>query len=208
MNRLQFITHQNNKFDYLTGAKLALDGGCKWIQLRMKGAEEPHIIEVGTALRRLCSEYQATLIIDDRVDLVEKLDADGVHLGQKDMPIDEARSLLGPNKIIGGTANTIDEIQAHSDRGANYVGCGPFRYTTTKKNLSSILGLKGYIQLVSQMQERDITIPLIAIGGITLRDIPAILSTGVFGIAISGAILDSKDPTEMTKEFINQINSK
>lgn len=208
MKRLQFITHENEQFDYLTGAKLALEGGCKWVQLRMKDAEEPHMIEVGKALRQLCSEYQATFILDDRVDLVNTLNADGVHLGQKDMPIDEARALLGPNKIIGGTANTVEEIQRHVERGADYIGCGPFRYTTTKKNLSPVLGLDGYKQLISEMQKRDLTIPIIAIGGITLHDIPSILSTGIYGIAISGAILDSKDPTAMTKEFINQINSK
>lgn len=207
MNHLQFITHCNNRYNHLEGANLALLGGCKWIQLRMKHVDNKELIEIGHALRELCDEYQATLIIDDRVEIVKVVKADGVHLGQKDMPIAQARQILGSDYIIGGTANTIEEIQKHSDDGANYIGCGPFRFTTTKDNLAPILGIEGYKHLLQEMSRRGITLPLVAIGGITLSDLPEITSIGIRNIAISGAILDAPNPIEATKAFINQLNS-
>ena len=103
-------------------------------------------------IQALCREYGATFIIDDHVELVKELHADGVHLGKKDMPIAEARQILGKDFIIGGTANTFEDVQMHYQAGADYIGCGPFRFTTTKKNLSPILGLEGYKAIVSQMK--------------------------------------------------------
>lgn len=207
MTHLQFITHDNGRYDHLTGAKLALQGGCKWIQLRMKHADDEQFIKAGHTLRELCDEYQATLILDDRVELVKEIGAEGVHLGQKDMPISQARQLLGEDYIIGGTANTIEEIQKHADDGADYIGCGPYLFTSTKENLAPLLGLDGYKQLLLEMKQRGITLSLVAIGGITLNDLPEITSIGIRNVAISGAILDAADPIETTKAFINQLNS-
>ena len=102
---VQFISHRNARFDDLEGTRLALAGGCRWVQLRMKDATDEVVIEVAVKARRLCDEYGATLILDDRVHLVEPTRADGVHLGRLDMPVDLARRLLGHNRIIGGTAN-------------------------------------------------------------------------------------------------------
>ena len=150
----------------------------------------------------LCRQYGATFIIDDHVELVKKLHADGVHLGKKDMPIAEARRILGPDFIIGGTANTFEDVRMHYEAGADYIGCGPFRFTTTKKNLSPVLGLEGYRDIVSRMKEAGIHLPIVAIGGITFEDIPAIMQTGVSGIALSGSILRADDPIEETKRIV------
>ena len=109
MLQLQFITHHNERFSYLDSARMALEGGCRWIQLRMKQAGEEEFIETAEQVRHLCDHYQATFIIDDHVEWVHRVKADGVHLGLKDMPVDEARRLLRPDVIIGGTANTIEE---------------------------------------------------------------------------------------------------
>ena len=107
------------------------------------------------------------------------------------MPIAEARALLGNDYIIGGTANTIEDVRNHWRDGADYIGCGPFRFTTTKKNLSPILGLEGYRKIIAQMKDEDIDIPIVAIGGITFDDIPEIMATGVTEIAMSGGILNT-----------------
>lgn len=203
MVSLQFITHQTEKYNYLDSARMALEGGCKWIQLRMKEAPLEKIESTATILKRLCKEYDATLILDDHVELVKKLNVDGVHLGKTDMPIDEARSFLGEAFIIGGTANTFDDVIRHYKAGADYLGIGPFRFTTTKKNLSPILGLDGYSSIMKQMQEADIHIPVVAIGGITFDDIPSILKTGVNGIALSGTILQAENPTNETRRILN-----
>lgn len=197
---IQFISHSNERYSYLEGIRLSLEGGCKWVQLRMKDAPDEQVAQLGVQARELCERYGAKLILDDRVELVVQTGADGVHLGKNDMPIAQAREILGPGKIIGGTANTFEDIVAHWKSGADYIGCGPFRFTTTKKNLSPILGLEGYRDIVARMKDAGITLPLVAIGGITAEDIPAILETGVDGIAVSGTVLRAEDPAaEMAK---------
>ncbi len=197
---IQFISHSNERCSYLDGIRLSLEGGCKWVQLRMKDAPDEQVAQLGVQARGLCERYGAKLILDDRVNLVVQTGADGVHLGKNDMPIAQAREILGPGKIIGGTANTFEDIVAHWKSGADYIGCGPFRFTTTKKNLSPILGLEGYRDIVARMKDAGITLPLVAIGGITAEDIPAILETGVDGIAVSGTVLRAEDPAaEMAK---------
>ena len=193
---IQFISHFTEQHTYLDSIRLALEGGIKWVQLRMKDATEDEIISIGTEVRRLCDQHSATFIIDDHVELVHKLKADGVHLGKNDMPIAEARNILGKDIIIGGTANTFEDIAAHYQATANYIGCGPFRFTTTKKGLSPTLGLEGYRSIMTKVKEAGINIPVVAIGGITAEDIPGIMQTGISGIALSGAILRAENPIE------------
>ena len=204
---LQFITHYTDRYSYTDSARMALEGGCRWIQLRMKDATPEEREQAALLTQQLCRRYGATFIIDDDVDLVKKIGADGVHLGKNDLPIAEARRRLGPGFLIGGTANTFADVQAHAAAGADYIGCGPFRYTTTKKNLSPILGLEGYRDIVRQMREADIRLPIVAIGGITAADIPSLLATGVTGIALSGTILRAEDPVAETSSIISNIHS-
>lgn len=191
---LQFITHYTNTISYLDSVRLALEGGCRWVQLRMKGASEEEMLPVALEAKRMCREAGATFIIDDHVELVRCIGADGVHLGKNDMPIDEARSILGSGFIIGGTANTFDDVLIHHRRGADYIGCGPFRFTTTKEKLSPVLGLEGYRSIMEQMKAAGLDMPVVAIGGITAADIPSIMATGVTGIALSGSVLRAADP--------------
>ena len=207
---IQFITHANDRYNYLDGVRMALEGGCRWIQLRMKDASEEEILKTAESTRKLCRQYDAVFLLDDYVELVERSGADGVHLGKNDMPIDEARRLLGKDKIIGGTANTFEDVKRIYSAGADYIGCGPFRFTTTKKNLSPILGLDGYKRIIEQVNTYGINIPVIAIGGILLPDISDIMQTGVSGIAVSGAILNADNdnsPVTTMKRFINELKS-
>ena len=194
MTQIQFITHYTERHSYLEGAMMALEGGCSWIQLRMKDAADEDIIATARKLRPICSEYKATFVIDDHVDIARLVHADGVHLGKNDMPVAEARRLLGTDYIIGGTANTFKDVEALYRDGADYIGCGPYRFTTTKKNLSPILGLCGYQQIVADMHRAEIDIPIVAIGGIKYEDIEPIMQTGVNGMAVSGSILSADDP--------------
>ena len=207
---IQFITHANERYDYLDGVQMALEGGCRWIQLRMKDASEEEVLKTAESTRKLCRQYDAVFLLDDYVELVERTGADGVHLGKNDMPIDEARRLLGKNKIIGGTANTFEDVKRIYSAGTDYIGCGPFRFTTTKKKLSPILGLDRYSRIIEQMNAYGINIPVIAIGGILLQDVPDIMQTGVSGVAISGAILNANNddnPVTTMKRFINKLKS-
>ena len=203
---IQFISHYSERYSYLDSIQLALEGGCRWIQLRMKDATDDEVRPIAVEAQKLCRAYGAKFIIDDRVALVRELGADGVHLGKNDMPIREARQILGPDYIIGGTANTFEDAKAHYEASADYIGCGPFRFTTTKKKLAPVLGLDGYRQIIQQMRAANITTPVVAIGGITKDDIPAILQTGITGIALSGTVLRADDPIAEMKHIINIIN--
>lgn len=202
MKQIQFITHFNDQYGYVDGARMALEGGCRWIQLRMKGASDDEVAEVAAQIQPLCREHEAIFLLDDRVELAKSLKADGVHLGKNDMPISEARRVLGEEFIIGGTANTFDDIERLSSQGADYIGCGPFRFTTTKEKLAPVLGLEGYRRIVAQMEAKGINLPIVAIGGITCEDIPALMQTGIDGIAISGAVLNAADPVAEMKRMI------
>ena len=203
---VQFISHYSERYSYLDSIQLALEGGCRWIQLRMKDATDDEVRPIAVEAQKLCRAYGAKFIIDDRVALVRELGADGVHLGKNDMPIREARQILGPDFIIGGTANTFEDAKAHYEASADYIGCGPFRFTTTKKKLAPVLGLDGYRHIIQQLRAANINIPIVAIGGITKDDIPAILQTGITGIALSGTVLRADDPIAEMKHIINIIN--
>lgn len=205
--RLQLITNGHCADDHINGARMALAGGCRWVQLRMKEAVASEILSCGRQLSDICHAHGATFLLDDHVELVKAVNADGAHIGKHDMPLSQARAILDKHYIIGVTANTFDDIAAAAKGGADYVGLGPFRFTTTKKNLSSTLGLGGYVSIMQRLHDEGITIPVVAIGGITATDVPAIMSCGVNGIAISGAILHSDDPAGATTEIINQIQN-
>lgn len=199
---IQFITHFTERISYEESALLALRGGCRWIQLRMKDEPDETVEPIALRLQKACREAGATFIIDDRVRLAKKIKADGVHLGKEDMPVAEARHFLGEEFLIGGTANTADDVIRLKRESADYVGCGPFRFTTTKRKLAPILGLEGYRAVMKRLDEENLSVPVCAIGGITLADVPAILATGVRGIAVSGSILNAADPVQAMHDFI------
>lgn len=187
---------------------MALEGGCRWIQLRMKDAGEAEIERVALRILPECRRREAVFVIDDHVELALRVGADGVHLGKNDMPVDKARRLAGDGFIIGGTANTFEDVQRLVAQGADYIGCGPFRFTTTKKNLAPMLGIEGYKDILSRMKEHGITLPLVAIGGITCGDIPRLMAAGVSGIALSGSVLRAERPVEEMKKVVNELRIK
>ena len=205
---LQFITHHNDRFSYLDSARLALAGGCRWIQLRMKGTDSQLFEATAREVGALCREYGATFIIDDEVELAKRVGADGVHLGKEDMPVAEARAILGSEAIIGATVNSTEDILGHvHGTMPDYFGCGPFRFTTTKRRLAPTLGLDGYRAIMRQMHEAHISIPVVAIGGIAREDITPLLECGVDGIALSGSVLNSSNPISYMESIVDTIYS-
>ncbi len=207
--KLQFITHYNEAYSYVDSARLALEGGCRWVQLRMKDVDEAVLESTALVVRDMCREYGATLIIDDDVELARRVGADGVHLGKSDMPISEARRILGEGYIIGATVNSFEDI-VHVLRNSapDYFGCGPFRHTSTKRNLAPTLGLSGYRDIVAKMRDHNITTPLVAIGGITKDDIPQLLACSVDGIALSGSIINAEFPIQQMHYIAEILNKK
>lgn len=205
---LQFITPDGKDRDSLAALVAdILDGGCRWVQLRCKDATPQQICRYAEAIAPLCRRVGATFILDDHVGLVAACRADGVHLGKNDMPVAEARRILGPGYIIGATANTAADIEAAAAAGADYIGLGPLRFTTTKKNLSPVLGHEGYAGIIGRVRAEGITLPVVAIGGIVPADIAPLKKAGADGIAISGAIATAASPAKATAEFIRQLKT-
>lgn len=202
-NKLQYISQGTNVQEQLYNIHQALDNGCDWIQLRFKNASALELFTLAEAVKFLCEEYLATFIINDNVYLAQQLVADGVHLGLTDMKVEEARTLLG-NKIIGGTANTFEDVLHRANENCDYIGLGPYQFTATKSNLSPILGLEGYSTILKKMEEQNIQIPIYAIGGITLEDVSNLMKTGIHGIAVSGLITNSKEQ----EKLITQLHEK
>lgn len=203
-NKLQYISQGNTVKEQLHNIHKALDNGCDWIQVRFKNQNAHEVFTLAEAVKILCKEYLAVFIINDNVNLAQQLDADGVHLGLSDMNVAEARVLLGKTKIIGGTANTFEDVLQRTAENCDYIGLGPFQFTATKQNLSPILGLEGYRLINEQMKIKNIQIPIYAIGGIALENVESIMETGIYGIAVSGLITQNENPSQL----ITQLNEK
>jgi thiamine-phosphate pyrophosphorylase len=203
-NRLQYISQGNTHEEQIENIHHALDAGCRWIQLRFKKATEKEFVPAAEKARDLCKRYHATFIINDNVAIARDVDSDGVHLGLSDMPIEAARVILGAAKIIGGTANTLSDVLKRASEKCNYVGLGPYRFTTTKERLSPILGIEGYQRIMQALRVREIALPVFAIGGIAEDDVDALTDCGIHGIAVSGMI--TNHPTK--KELIDRLNMK
>ena len=203
---------QISKFHYLTQdlptishqelAEIACKNGIRWIQLRVKNKPFNEWLQIAKEVKFICDTFQTTLIINDNVEIAKEINADGVHLGKNDISIIEARKILGNDKIIGATANTIDDILEHQKNGANYIGLGPYKFTETKKNLNTILGLEGYSTI---FQLYNSTIPIIAIGGIQLEDVKPLIHTGVYGVAVSSVINLSNEKEKIIQDFIQMF---
>lgn len=203
-SKLQYISQGETIEKQLYNIHNVLDGGCNWVQMRFKNQTSKDAFTLAEAVKTLCEQYSANFIINDDLHLAKEIDADGVHLGLTDTKIDEGRAFLGISKVIGGTANTFEDIENHVKNGCNYIGLGPFRFTSTKEKLSPILGLSGYFDILQKLRKNKIDIPVYAIGGITLRDISPLMETGIHGIAVSGIITESGEK----EKLIQQLNEK
>ena len=201
-SKLQYISQGTTAKEQYNNIYEALDAGCSWVQLRFKNTSPEDITTLAEKVKKLCVSYAAMFIINDHPHIAKQIDADGVHLGLEDSSIIEAKKIVG-NKIIGGTANTLTHVLQRLGEGCSYIGLGPFRFTTTKENLSPILGLEGYTSIMNELSNRKIEIPIYAIGGIVLEDIAAIIQTGVYGVAVSGIITHHNEK----KLLLEQINT-
>jgi len=197
-----FITHPSERYSIAEEVQMALEGGCKWIQLRLKDASDEEFRQTALEIIPLCKEHEAFLVFDDRVELAMEMGVHGVHLGKNDMDPLQARDTMGAEAIIGITANTAEDILKYKGRDVDYVGLGPYRFTTTKSRLSPVLGIEGYADIVNTVRAADILMPIVAIGGITIDDIPALMATGINGVAVSGSIINADDPVDYTRRLL------
>ncbi len=200
-SKIQYISQGSTATEQLHNIKQALDAGCTWIQLRFKNADTLALTKIAEQVKSLCNTYTAILILNDQVKVAKDIEADGVHLGLNDMSIVSARTILGTDKIIGGTANTLQDILRHVAEQCNYIGLGPLRFTTTKEKLSPVLGLSGYQEIMNELKKQEIKTPVYAIGGVTPEDIPDLIACSVYGIAASGMITHQYDKKQLIKNL-------
>lgn len=208
IGKLQYISKDTIKSSHLQSIEKVLIAGGKWIQLRVKNQDEVTVLKMALEAAKLCKNYGARLVINDYPEIALKTGAFGVHLGLEDMPISEARVILGDQAIIGGTANTFEQILQRVAEGANYIGLGPYRFTSTKQNLSPLIGLTGYKQILAQVDAAGIRTPIVAIGGILMEDLVQLQQAGIYGVAISAALTDSENPAELISRIHHILENK
>ncbi len=207
IDKLHYISQQCEHGSHLTAIQHALEAGCKWIQLRVKNELNDLILKYAIEANKICKQYDAKLIVNDHPEIALEAGAYGVHLGLEDMPIAQARIMVGGKMIIGGTANSFQHIRQRTAEGADYIGLGPYRFTATKQNLKPVLGLEGYKTILQQMRVFNIHIPIIAVGGILLDDIAAIMQTGVCGVAVSSALTFADKQEKMVEKMYQYLNA-
>ncbi|WP_306353637.1 thiamine phosphate synthase [Flavobacterium sp. '19STA2R22 D10 B1'] len=199
-----YISQGSTPEDHLQNIETICRAGGTCIQLRLKDYSDDIVLETALKAQKICKTHQAIFIINDYVTIAKEIQTDGVHIGKTDMSPLEARKLLGDTFIIGGTANTFEDIEELNAARVDYIGLGPFRSTTTKKNLSPLLHLSGYESISRKVIEAKITVPIVAIGGIQFDDIPLLAETAISGIALSGLLTHAKEPA-LIINYINHI---
>lgn len=181
-----YISQGSTPEQHLNHIKKMVDAGADWVQLRLKDTAKKEVLQTALKANEYCRMKQVNLIINDDVEIAKEVNAAGVHLGKLDQDPILARKILGDKTIIGGTANTWEDCEQLMDKKVDYIGLGPLRYTTTKKNLSPLLGITSYSTIVERMKQEQKAIPIVAIGGVTLSDVAPLRDAGVWGIALSG----------------------
>ncbi len=201
-SRLQYISSGQTIEEQQLHIVSALDQGVSWIQVRMKNADEDAVRTLIRKVVALKQAYAFTLIVNDHAHLAREVGVDGLHLGLTDMPLAEARALLGPDKIIGGTANSATDVQQRITEGCDYIGLGPLRHTDSKEKLSPILGLEGYRSIMERFDATSLP-PVFAIGGVKDSDIKPLRQLGLYGVALSKHIQDHFE----NKQHVEQLNT-
>jgi thiamine-phosphate pyrophosphorylase len=202
ISRFHYITQDIRGCSHQELSEIACANGARWVQLRVKCKPYEEWLHIAQEVKRTCDQFGSILIINDNVKIAKEVNSAGVHLGKKDISIKEARTILGRDKIIGGTANTLEDVLMLQEHGADYVGLGPFRFTYTKQNLEKILGIDSYSNI---LKTSKIKVPVIAIGGITPEDVTTLRNVGVHGVAVSSAINYADDKASAVRRFLTLV---
>ena len=199
---LYLVTDKSDDVEkFLKTIEEGIKGGVSVVQIREKTADTLDFYNLALKVKKITNQYNVPLIINDRVDVALAIDADGVHVGQSDMPCDVTRKLVGPDKIVGVSAATIDEAKKAENDGADYIGTGAVFPTATKDDAPKITK-KDLKEVVD-----SINIPVVAIGGINLENASELKDTGIKGLSVVSAIMSSEDPKKSAEKLLNIFNS-
>lgn len=198
IGRLHVLTdfHLQQRYSHAELARLAIRGGADTIQFRQKHGGVQNMLAEARKVADVCRDASIPLIVDDRLDITQAVDAHGVHLGQQDFPVDAARSILGSGKTIGATATKTHQAKEAYELGADYIGFGPVFPTTSKRNPKSVKGPEGLAEACAA-----VPIPVIAIGGVTHDRVRSALEAGAHGVAVLSAVATANDPQQASARF-------
>ncbi len=202
--KLMLISQGKSILDHIQCIAFSKKATIPWIQIRFK--EKYSTLDI-KQLHEAISKYKSAdlkITINDSIQIAQSTNADGVHLGLLDDHPSQARKELLNNSIIGSTANTFTDIEQRHEY-VDYFGVGPFRTTTTKQNLSPILGKDGYTSIIKKCTEKNIAKPIFAIGGIEPKDVQTLLNIGIYGIAVSSSILQHENPQAQAHRFLQNL---
>ncbi|MEJ7557168.1 MAG: thiamine phosphate synthase [Pedobacter sp.] len=205
IEKLQFITHDIEQHSHIDQARIACEAGAKWIQYRCLTKSDDELLKDINVIAELCDDWGATLIVTDHIHLNGKADIQGFHIEDMDADFQKLRDELGEATTIGGSSNTIEGLIRLALEGADYAGFGPFKVTTTKPNNAPLLGVTGYENAVTILKQRNIQLPVLAVGGVTLNDIDDLMATGIFGIAASSAINQAENMRAAYLDFYDKV---
>lgn len=206
ISKLHYLTQDLPDRSHIEQTEIACKAGANWIQYRCFSKNDEELIGELHQVASICDDWGATLILTDHFHLVDKVDAQGVHLENMNADFKEIREVISDEKTLGASANSIIDIERIVDSGfVDYIGCGPFGLTKTKPNDYPVLGIEGYKTIVHEMNKMGMNIPVIAVGGVVIDDVENLLKTGIYGIAVSAAINLAEDPGAALKEFYQKI---
>lgn len=205
IENLQFITHDITGLSHIDQARIACEAGAKWIQYRCLTKDDQELLADIIPIAEICDDWGATLIVTEHIHLSKLADIQGFHMEDTYAPIQAIKEQLGEEFTVGGTAHTAADVVRLVAAGADYIGCGPFKTSTTKVTDLTPLGTTGLSSLMEEVNPHLSGVPIIAVGGITAADITALMDAGVFGVAASSAINQAEDMGEAYREFYAQL---
>lgn len=205
IERLHFITHDIPQLSHIDQARIACEAGAKWVQHRCLTKNDEELLKDIHVIAEICDDWGATLIVTDHIHLNGKADIQGFHIEDMDADFVRIREQLGEAITIGGSSNTVEGLQRLATEGVDYAGFGPFSHTDTKPNSMPHLGIDGYRKAIVSLNDLNIGLPVLAVGGVTAADIAELLDTGIFGIAASSAINQAPDMREAYLSFYDKI---
>ena len=206
ISRFHYLTQDLPQRSHVEQAEIACQAGANWLQYRCFSKTDEEMIQELHQIASVCDDWGATLILTDHYHLLDKVDAQGVHIEDMDADFIRIRELISDEKTLGASANNIAQIERISKSGVvDFVGCGPFAHTDTKPNDLPLLGFEGYRSITEAMKKLKFDLPVLAIGGIQSDDVEALIQTGIYGIASSSAINLAERPSEIIREFYKKI---
>jgi thiamine-phosphate pyrophosphorylase len=203
ISKFHYLTQDLPNRSHVEQTQIACEAGANWVQYRCLTKTDDELIVEINQIATICDDWGATLILTNHYHLLDKVDAQGVHIEDFDADFKAIRESIGEDKTLGASATTIEALTAVQNTGVvDYCGFGPFAHTDTKPNNKPLLGFAGYREL---QKHHNIHIPVIAVGGIQLNDVDHLLETGIYGIAVSAGVNLSLDPARAVKEFYRAI---